>query len=86
MSKEQIVDFLDNLGWTDNPHLGDESEAWMLSPCEEWEVIAYADGQWSLSRRSPHDSDEWEVVACSPFDGLGSSLLKHGVPTVSHVR
>ena len=67
MSKEQIVDFLDNLGWTDNPHLGDQSETWMLSPCEEWEVIAYADGQWSLSRRNVEDSDEWDFVLGSPL-------------------
>jgi hypothetical protein len=77
MSKEQIVDFLDNLGWTDNPHLGDQSETWMLSPCETLEVIVYADGQWSLSRRNAEDSDEWDFAYGSPL---------HVIQEVAHVR
>ncbi len=77
--KNQIITFLAAAGWTDNPHLGDRSETWMLSPDEQWEVIAWEDGRWSLSERDAANPDEWNYIAGSPIHAFEAYMLNHGV-------
>jgi len=79
-TKAHIIKFLAGFGWTDNPHLGDQSETWMLSPDEQLEVIAYADGRWSLSERAANP-DEWNFKAGSPIHPFEAYMLDHGIDT-----
>jgi hypothetical protein len=80
-TKAHIIKFLAGFGWTDNPHLGDQSETWMLSPDEQLEVIAYADGRWSLSERDAANPDEWNFKAGSPIHPFEAYMLDHGIDT-----